>query len=74
MPGEAAVIQDVGTVRLRGLTVGGDDETLATWLDDGMDGVVVTPGRPGVVAVVLTTPSAEITLRPPLEEQGPCPS
>jgi hypothetical protein len=32
-----------------------------------MDGVVVTPGRAGVLAVVLTTPAEEITLRPPLE-------
>jgi hypothetical protein len=33
--------------------------------------VVVTTGRAGVLAVVLTTPSNEITLRPPLAEHRP---
>jgi hypothetical protein len=67
MPGEAAVTHGAGTVRLRGLTVSGDDAVLRDWLDGDMDGVVVTPGRAGVLAVVLTTPAEEITLRPPLE-------
>jgi hypothetical protein len=71
MPGEAAVTHDAGTVRLRGLTVGGDPEVLGAWLGGAMDGVVVTPGRAGVLAVVLTTPSDEITLRPPLTESRP---
>jgi Glyoxalase-like domain len=71
MPGEAAVTHDAGTVRLRGLTVGGEPEVLGPWLGGEMDGVVVTPGRAGVLAVVLTTPSDEITLRPPLTESRP---
>ncbi len=71
MPGAAPVTHDAGTVRLRGLTVGGDEAVLHDWLGDEIDGVVVTPGRAGVLAVVLTTPSAEITLRPPLAEHRP---
>ncbi|MFC6239027.1 VOC family protein [Longivirga aurantiaca] len=71
MPGGSAVTHDAGTVLLRGLTVGGDDDALRGWLDGEVDGVVVTPGRPGVLAVVLTTPSAEITLRPPLVDPRP---
>lgn len=71
MPGEAAVTHDAGPVRLRGLTVGGEPDVLGTWLGGEMDGVVVTPGRAGVLAVVLTTPSDEITLRPPLHESRP---
>jgi hypothetical protein len=71
MPGEAAVTHDAGTVRLRGLTVGGESEVLDAWLGGAMGGVVVTPGRAGVLAVVLTTPADEITLRPPLTESRP---
>ncbi len=71
MPGEAAVTHDAGTVRLRGLTVGGDDAVLRDWLDGDVGGVVVTPGHAGVLAVVLTTPADEITLRPPLEASRP---
>lgn len=71
MPGEAAVTHDAGTVRLRGLTVGGDDAVLRDWLGGAIDGVVVSSGRAGVLAVVLTTPSAEITLRPPLADLRP---
>lgn len=71
LPGEAPVTHDAGTVRLRGLTVGGDDAVLRGWLGGDVDGVVVTPGRAGVLAVVVTTPSEEITLRPPLTDPGP---
>ena len=35
------------------------------------DGVVVMPGHAGLLAAVPTTPSDEITLRPPLTESRP---
>ena len=71
MPGQAPVVHDAGTVRLRGLTVGGDEAVLVGWLGAPVDGVVVTSGRDGVLAVVLSTPSDEITLRPPLSRSQP---
>lgn len=71
MPGEAPVVHDAGTVRLRGLTVGGDEAALLGWLGASVDGVVVTSGRDGVLAVVLSTPSGEVTLRPPLARSQP---
>jgi hypothetical protein len=63
LPGETAVTHPAAPVAIVQLEMEGDPDRLATWLGDHDLPIVVRAGRPGVVALRLSTGMGEVVLR-----------